>query len=120
MSLVLAHQTNNLAEERIELEEQRSQLETIIGEAQGQLDEAKARQRLTGEYADADWFIKTKALIRDETVKLHGINRRIKDIKSQMSRANPKAAYFQEAAKKVLDSDTYNKINSIANEWMRT
>lgn len=125
MTLVSDHQETqvvdknaNLVEELNELKEQTSYLNDKTLELQSQIDAAKAKQKQTGEYADAQWFSDTKTAIRENTNKLHLLNRRIRDIRSQLSRSNPKAAYFQQAARKVLSPEIYTEINSLANQWM--
>jgi hypothetical protein len=109
----------NLRDKLKQLEETRDGLQVLIADAQQQLDEAKAKQKITGEYADAEWFAKTRAAIREETTELHNTNRQIKTIRAQLSRSNPKAAYFQQAARKVLSPEQYDEINSLANKWIK-
>lgn len=105
-------------EELKELESSREKIQKIVAEAQGSLDKAKAELKKTGKYADPSWFAITKTTIRDRTTELHSINRQIKQLRCQLSRSNPKASFFQEAARKLLDKATYDEINKLANSWM--
>ena len=108
-----------LPEQLAELEQQREELQQTILEVQNELEQAKAKQKATGEYMDANEFARLRTIVRNDTAKLHDINRDIKDIHRQLSRANPKASYFQQAAKKILDPATYEEVNSLANKWMK-
>lgn len=110
---------NNLLEELNKLEAERDQKQIIIGQAQAELDEAKASQKLTGQYIDASHFADLKTTVRDETTELHNINRRIKHIRSLMNKSNPSASYFQQAAQVILDQDTFVKISQLADDMMR-
>jgi methyl-accepting chemotaxis protein len=110
---------NNVIEQLFHLEQERDQTQKVLQEAQEALDAAKGDLKKTGKYSDPSWFASTKTAVRNKTAELHTINRKIKEFKSQLSRSNPKASYFQEAAKKVLDPTTYDKINYQANEWLK-
>jgi nanoRNase/pAp phosphatase (c-di-AMP/oligoRNAs hydrolase) len=109
---------NVLPEQLRILELSRDELQEIINEGQHYLTEAKAKQKKTGVWADAENFAKIKTSVREATVKLHEINRNIKEVHRQLNRANPKAAYFQQAAKKLLSPRVYEEVNSQANRWM--
>jgi hypothetical protein len=121
MSTVLEQSSNaaTIFDELKELEASRDGLQVLINQAQSELDEAKAKQKLTGEYANPEWFAKTRQVIREETIELHNINRKIKTLRSQRSRSNPKAAFFQDAARKLLSTEKYNEINALANTMMK-
>jgi hypothetical protein len=93
---------NNLAEELFQLESVRDELQDKITQAQFLRDEAIAKAKRTGEYSEAQWFIGLSKTIRDRTTDLHSTNRLIKAIKRQLNRSNPKASFFQEAAKSHL------------------
>lgn len=108
-----------LPEQLSELEQQREELQESILADQNALEQAKAHQKLKGEYMDAGEFAQLRTNIRENTAKLHDVNRQVKDINRQMSRANPKASFFQQAAKKVLPPEKYDEINSLANKWMK-
>jgi hypothetical protein len=108
----------NLIDELHSLESQRLDLEQTITRNQFEIDKAKAAQKDTGVYADPNWFATTKAAIRENTVSLHNINRNIKDIRRQISRTNPKSSYFQKAAKNMLDSNTYEQIVNLAEQYI--
>lgn len=101
------------------LEDSRAQRQTIIHEAQCALNEAKARQKMTGEYADPAWFAKTKNIIREETTALHDINRKLKQYRHLMRSYTPYEA-FKRAALEILDTDTYSKIDKLANQLVNT
>lgn len=101
------------------LEQQREDLQNSILGDQNELETAKAHQKATGEYMDANKFALLRTQIRENTSQLHNINRDIKEIHRQMSRANPKAAYFQQAAKKLLEPAKYEEVNNLANKWMK-
>ena len=116
---MIAEVVNVLPEQLTELEQQREELQNLILESQNKLEQAKAHQKATGEYMEANAFMGLRSVIRESTSKLHDINRSIKELHRQLSRSNPKAAFFQQAAKKVLDPQKYEEINSLANRWMR-
>lgn len=101
------------------LMEKRDALQLEINQAQREIDTVKANLRMTGQYADANWFAERKTFIRDATVALHCLNRRIKSTKTAVNRSSPRAVFFQEAAKKVLDEGTYNKIAVMAKNMSR-
>ncbi len=108
----------NLIEELKELESSRDEITSAITQTQKELEKAKAKQKITGEYSDAEWFIGAKSLVREKTVLLHETSRKIKQIKSQLGRPSVKANYFQEAAKKILPEEEYKKINILADNWL--
>lgn len=110
----------NLVDEMRQLETRRAKLEMEIGNAQAELDQAKANQKKTGEYMDPIEFAELKTKVRDGTNELHALNRDIKALRSKINRSNPKASYFQQAAKQILDEDTYNKVEDLANNWIRS
>jgi hypothetical protein len=64
-------------------------------------------------------FADLRLTIRENTTKLHDINRNIKDLHRQLSKSNPKAAFFQQAAKKLLAPNKYEEVNELANRWMK-
>ena len=103
---------NNLQE----LEFKRDSLQKIIQEAQNALDTAKAKARKTGTYADPDWFVQTKSVIRERTNEVHSINRNIKEIKKN-GNINTRINLFQEAAKTLLAKEKYDEINALAESW---
>jgi DNA repair exonuclease SbcCD ATPase subunit len=108
-----------LPERLLELEQQREELQRLILEAQAQIEQAKAHQKATGEYMEAKSFADLRLTIRENTTKLHDINRNIKDLHRQLSKSNPKAAFFQQAAKKLLAPNKYEEVNELANRWMK-
>jgi hypothetical protein len=110
--------TENLVEQLQSYETQRDEVCTLLEQAQSDLDDAIAKQKISGEYADPVWFAKTKGVIREKTNELHSINRQIKAIKMNLNRSNPRAAYFQQAARNIVDDDTYKQIEELANSWL--
>jgi hypothetical protein len=100
----------NLLDELALLENQRATLQILIDEAKYDIAQAKAKQKITGEYADPQWFADTQMSIHQETTNLHGINRQIKQIRNMLNKGTASSRAFQEAAKKILDQNTYNKI----------
>lgn len=109
----------SLIEEMHNLEKQRDSEQRALQEAQNSLDEAKGNLKAFGRYSDATWFAKTKTIIRDKTISIHAFNRKIKEIRSILSRSNPRASYFKEAAKRLLSKEQFEEIEEKANLLMR-
>ena len=89
----------------LSLEQQRDDLENEISNNLKLLEAAKVKQLNTGIYANPSWFSQIKTKIREDTNKLHNINRQLKKIKSVSD-----DSYFKKAARELLDSDIYEQI----------
>lgn len=90
---------------------------------------AMAKQNETGEYSDANWWARVNAAKRHEgrnrqsiQVGLSEIKRRIKDIHRQNSKEQSKDfdRAFKNAAKRILDEYTYDKIVAAAERAIST
>jgi hypothetical protein len=101
------------------LELRRQALEDEINTAQTEIQKAKAKQKSTGEYADAIWFAEQKELVRTKTSELHRINREIKALNKQPPRSNTYSILFVQAAKQLLDPETLEKVDSLTNQWIQ-
>lgn len=112
-------ETGNTITSLGELSQKRDALQLEINQAQREIDEAKANLQKTGVYADASWFAERKTFIRDATVELHCLNRKIKSVKIAVNRSSPRATFFQEAARQILDEGTYNQIMAAAKDLSR-
>jgi chromosome segregation ATPase len=115
---MIKNKKENLAENLVVLEEKRRLIEKQLEEAQGFISAAKIKRLTDNVYADAKTFGDMKSEIRLKTNELHDINRQIKSCRKQLCRSNPTAAYFKEAAKLILDEETYIEINEMAKQWI--
>jgi len=107
----ISNPREKMTSEISELEKDRDELQQKIIVAQHQYDQARATQKKDGVYIDPTEWANLKCLIRESTTHLHLLNRRIKESKGEGN-----GFLFKQAAKQLLDQDTYNSIVEFGNK----
>ena len=99
---------------------EREELESKISECRSNIMSAKAKQKMTGEYADPEEFARWKQDVASYTNQLHNLNRQIKTYNRSESSGKIKNAMFIEVARNILPSDTFQKIENMTQERMNS
>jgi len=74
-----------------------------------QLDSAKAKVRLRGEYSDSDWYGRASSVLRSKRVQVQILTRKLQELKTLEKREynNQVERRFIEVAKRRLDRELF-------------
>lgn len=100
----------NIKEMQYELDQLNDELTTI----NIQLERARAHQKMTGEYADPDWYQRASAARRIKARDVQLLQRQLAEAKRNRNQST--ADRFVTIARRELDPDTFNRILEEAND----
>lgn len=109
---------NNPAATLAELDQKREELEFKLANVKGQLEKAAAHRIATGEYADADWYRRAKAVQRYTGIEHQQLLRQISAIKRTQREVNARSfdACFVDAARALLPPDEFRRLYDAARQ----
>ena len=99
------------------LETYRDSLQEEILSTQNDISLAKAKQKLTGEYVNAEMFAQWRNDVHRSTVELHEVNRKIRALrKSIHENRGDSLEEFRRAAHEILSPKLYKEIDELAKQ----
>ena len=95
-----------------QLEDKRSDIEFRLADIKGQIEKANAHQKVTGEFADADWYRRANAARRYAAIEHQNILRDIAAFRRsqrQIASATFESSFI-ESARELLDASDFTMV----------